>query len=82
MANTATTSSGEMQPPKLYDWTQTEKDVTITYTGKTELSKTDVEWSLSARRLRVVVCGRTLLEGALGGTCDVDASTWTLDRNK
>ncbi|CAH1779692.1 unnamed protein product [Owenia fusiformis] len=67
-------------PPPAYTWSQTEEDVTLTFTLPPGTNKPDVYYKLSRGRIELgIKNGEELLVGDLHDAVDIDGSTWTLE---
>ena len=62
-----------------YTWTQNEEEVELRFPVSTGTKAKYCKVSFGRTKLKVVVAGQTLLSGSLGGTCEVDESTFFLE---
>lgn len=67
----------------IYFWQQTEEDVTVCVRMPEGVTKEEVQFRLSADRIRLGVQGfPSILEGQLHSNVDPDASAWIIKDNK
>jgi len=62
-----------------YIWTQNEEEVELRFPVSTGTKAKYCKVSFGRTKLKVVVAGQTLLSGSLGGTVEVDESTFTIE---
>lgn len=71
------------QSEKGYTWTQSEKDVSITFKLALDIKKTDISCVIEPGELVVgLTDGSTLLRGELMHPVDPEASNWTIENNR
>mmetsp|Transcript_38365 Transcript_38365/g.81876 ORF Transcript_38365/g.81876 Transcript_38365/m.81876 type:complete len:354 (-) Transcript_38365:1300-2361(-) len=62
-----------------YAWSQNDEEVELRFPVSAGTKAKYVKVNFGTSKLKVVVAGQTLLSGALGGTVDVDDSTYTIE---
>ena len=62
-----------------YTWTQDEEEVELRFPVSSDTKSRNVKVDFGRTKLKVNVAGQTLISGALGGTVDVDISTFTIE---
>lgn len=62
-----------------YTWGQSESEVSVRVCGPAGMASKDVEFTVTSTRLRLVVCGRTILNGELHAKVIADESTFSLE---
>ena len=72
---------------KTYVWTQTSEDLTVFFSLPSDVTKPDIEYTISGNRLELgIKNGDGLLKGSFFASVDREACTWTLsqenDENK
>jgi hypothetical protein len=62
-----------------YTWSQNDEEVELRFPVSVGTKAKYVKINFGTTRLKVVVAGQTLLSGSLGGTVEVDDSTFTIE---
>ncbi|CAE7908203.1 nudcd1 [Symbiodinium microadriaticum] len=63
-----------------YKWRQDTEEVEISVHVPSDAAKADIKVQFQPKSLKVLHCGRTLVEGALAAPCCPEGCTWTLSK--